>query len=270
MISILKKACSICFAIVSVVYTVIPESFLKLFKLSKNDNYDTLLNHLLIFILIFLIVIIVYSIYLNIRKKIYIKGKNYTICIKYGDILKEKNCKKIITFDECYTKKVGNLPSDVNPDSICGQYLKKNPSINIKKLIKDSNLKPCNKKSKFKSKDCYTSGKLIQNDDFLLMAFAKLDENGLGYFPSVKDFTDCLSILWKEIDKYYGQKNVCIPILGSGITRIGDSELTKQELLDIIICTYKLSRNKIKNPYKLYIICKKSEDFSLNNIGKNI
>ena len=76
--------------------------------------------------------------------------------------------------------------------------------------------------------------------------------------------------MWKEIDKYYGQKDVCIPILGSGVTRINGISLTQQELLDLIIYSYKLSPYKIKVPYKLYIICKKKDNFSLNKIGETL
>ena len=38
-----------------------------------------------------------------------------------------------------------------------------------------------------------------------------------------------------EIDKYYAQKDVCMPILGSGVTRIDGVSITQQELLDIIV-----------------------------------
>lgn len=110
----------------------------------------------------------------------------------------------------------------------------------------------------------------MPNGDDLLMAFAKLDADGIGKFFSHKEFLDCLSLLWEEIDKYYGQKDVCIPILGSGLTRINETLLTQQELLDIIIGSYKLSSHKIKSPYKLHIVCKKNDDFSLNQIGKSI
>ena len=116
----------------------------------------------------------------------------------------------------------------------------------------------------------YESGKLVSNGDDLLMSFAKLDADGIGKFFSHKEFLDCLFLLWKEIDKYYGQKDVCIPILGSGLTRINETLLTQQELLDIIINSYKLSPHKIKSPYKLHIVCKKNDDFSLNKIGKFI
>ena len=80
----------------------------------------------------------------------------------------------------------------------------------------------------------------MPNGIYLLLAFAKLDKDGLGRMTR-DEFLACLSVLWKEIDKYYGQKDVCIPVLGSGITRMDDTSLTQQELLEIIIGSYRLS-----------------------------
>ena len=91
-----------------------------------------------------------------------------------------------------------------------------------------------------------------------------------GKIFSYDEFLDCLSLFWKEIDKYYGQNDVCISILGSGLTRIGDTSFTKQEFLDIIIGSYRLSRHKIKSSYKLHIVYKESDDLFLNKIGENI
>ena len=101
------------------------------------------------------------------------------------------------------------------------------------------------------------------------MAFAKLDETGNGYL-SLDELLDCLSLLWKEINKYYAQCDVCVPILGSGITRIKGEQISQQKLLDIIISSYQLSAHKIKEPCKLRIVCKKSRNFSLNRIGQNL
>ena len=72
------------------------------------------------------------------------------------------------------------------------------------------------------------------------------------------------------IDKYYACKSVAIPILGSGITRYRDESLTQQQLLDIIIVSYKMSPHKIKRPAELHIICRECDDFSLNKLGKYI
>lgn len=85
-----------------------------------------------------------------------------------------------------------------------------------------------------------------------------------------EELNECLSILWIEIDKYYGQQDVCILILDSGITRMDDTSLMQQELLDIIIESYKLSAAKIKKLSKLCIVCKRTDDFSLNRIGNYI
>lgn len=150
------------------------------------------------------------------------------------------------------------------PRSICGQYLMANNSLDIQKLIDASALKPKGK-SKFENKNRYESGRVILQDQFLLLAFAKLDKVGKGILTR-EEYIDSLSLLWEEIDNYYGQQDVCIPILGSGTTRIGDNEITQQELLNIIIDSYKLSAHKIKKPYKLRIICKKADGFSINNV----
>ena len=251
-----------------IILSFIPESLFGYYKIFPNlcKDVNITLNRILTFIIVF----IFYALYLKIRKKTSIKGRNYTIEIKYGDLFKMKNCKKVITFDECFTTTIGESPSDIKAGSICGQYLSQNPTLNIQDLINCAQLKPSPTNSKFKNKKRYESGKLIPNGEFLLMAFAKLDKDGKGEFSSRNEYLDCLSVFWKEIDKYYAQQDICIPILGAGITRIGDVEPTQQELLDMIILSYKLHTRKIKLPYKLHIVCRKCNHFSLNKIGESI
>lgn len=102
------------------------------------------------------------------------------------------------------------------------------------------------------------------------MAFAELDESGKGRFFSRDDYIKCLDFLWQELENYSSEENVCIPILGSGTTSfnsVSGASISKKELLDIIILSYKLSSHKIKLPNKLHIICQKTADFSINDIG---
>ena len=272
MLNFFKKSCTLAFGIISAIFTFVPESLFEKNILPINCTIETniILNRILLFITILIFSILGTALYLKFRRNIYIKGKNYSIHIKYGNLLKMRKCKKVIPFDECFTTNVGNRPCDINPDSICGQYLKNNPIQDMQLLINNTDLIPSSNKSKYKNKVCYTSGKLVPYGEDLLLAFAKLDKNGLGGFSSREEYLDSLSVLWKEIDKYYGQKDVCIPILGSGVTRINGISLTQQELLDLIIYSYKLSPYKIKVPYKLYIICKKKDNFSLNKIGETL
>jgi hypothetical protein len=212
---IIEKSLTWAIRVITVVFTFVPETVFEKYKLllSASDEANVVLVRVLTFIAMFVLLIAINAMYACFRKSVRIKGENYSIQIKYDDILKIRDCKKIIPFDECFTTSVGSATSDVNPESICGQYLKANPIENMQKLIYDAKLKPLKSKSKYQGKERYESGKLVPNGDNLLLAFAKLDEDGLGGF-SRDEFLDCLSTLWKEIDKHYGQKNVCMPILG--------------------------------------------------------
>lgn len=278
----MKKSITLAFAIISVFLTFVPESLfeikewisdstIKNMGLSiKSNILNVIVSKVIFFITILIIVFIVRAALIKIRRKISIKGDNYVIQIEYGNILNIKNCKKVINFDECFTCNVGDNPGDVKPTSICGQYLKNNPNINIDALISNSNITAKAERSKYKNKICYESGSLIPNGDDLLMSFAPLDGNGLGRFSTRDSYLKCLDLLWKQIDTYYCQKDVCIPILGSGITRFEDgsgASISQKELLQTIIYSYMLSSHKLKSPHKLRIVCMKSDDFSINDIS---
>lgn len=271
MLKFFKRSSTLAFGMISAIFTFVPETCFEKYILLTNYSTEAniVVNRIMTFIVVLVVSILGNALYLHFRRNVHINGHNYSIHIKYGNLFKMRKCKKVIPFDECFTTSVGSRPCDINPDSICGQYLKEHPIQDIKSLINDIQLHPAKNKSKYQSKECYTSGKLVPNGDDLLLAFAKLNEDGLGQFTR-EEYLECLSVLWKEIDKYYGQMDVCIPILGSGVTRINGISLTQQELLDLIIESYKLSTYKIKVPYKLYIICKKKDNFSLNRIGETL
>lgn len=253
---------------IAFIFLFTPDKLIEHFSLIPylNSEKNVLINKIAFSLILFAINLIFYKLYIIKRSKIIINGKNFIIEVKYGDILKEKNCKKVINFDECYTTAVGERPFQIKPTSICGQYLLNHKNLDIDKLIQKNGIQNSTTNSLYKDKKRYDSGTLIPNGDDLLMAFAKLDETGRGKFFSYQEYLDCLSKLWGQIDEYYGQKSVCIPILGAGLTRINDSFFSQQELLNIIICSYKLSPYKIKKPYKLCIVCKKEDDFSINII----
>lgn len=263
-----KKVFYFSVSIISLFFTFVPEKIFEnnIFNLNISAEKCIIMNRVLTFIVVILIVCIVYTLYIKFRRKITIKGKDYIIEVKYGNINKQKKCKRVINFDECYTQELGNLPHQIKKTSVCGQYLLKHPNLDVKELIKENNIQKSEKNSMYNNTICYKSGTIVPNGDDLLMAFAELDEDGRGVFRTYQEYIDCLFYLWQEIDKYYAQNDVCIPILGSGLTRIGDTSITQQEALEKIIISYKLSNYKIKKPYKLRIICKKNDDFSLNKI----
>ena len=280
MSDLLKKSVAYAFAIISAVFTFIPEvifgkviliseDVLKQFTLEGyTSEINIIVNRVLTFAIVWFIVAFGYKAYLLLRNKVSIKGNNYKITVEYGDLLKMKKCKRVINFDECFSTHVGTAPADIKPTSICGQYLIANPNLNIQSLLSNSQLKPLNTKSKYQSKERYESGRIVPNGDDLLLAFAKLDKSGAGRLTR-DEYLECLSILWEEINIHYGQQDVCIPILGAGLTRFdggSGASIPQQELLDMIIWSYKLSSHKIKLPCKLRIICRRDQEFSLDKI----
>lgn len=254
---------------ISLVFTLVPEFFFEQYKLFEklSTETNTIINRLIAFAAVMALIAVVHAIFLCFRWSVRIKGKNYSIKVSYGDIFKQKNAKIVIPFDECFTTAVGTAPDEIKPTSICGQYLLKHPVSDMAPLLENARVKALESRSQYNDQERYESGRLVPRDNFLLMSFAKLDKDGLGRMTR-DEYTKCLSVLWEELDKYYGQSDVCISILGSGITRLDDTSLSQQELLDIIIKSYQLSAHKIKNPAKLHIVCKRCDDFSLNGIGE--
>lgn len=203
-------------------------------------------------------------------RRVKINGDNYSIVVEYGDLLKKKNCQRVINFDECYTTTVGTRTADVKKETVCGQYLLQNPNLDIQKLIAQSGVKPCKKKSEYKDSICYQPGTIVPNGDDLLMAFTKLESNGKSKKFTVEEYLNCLNLLWEEIDNNYNNKDVCIPVLGSGVQRFENGisqSLLQQELVDLIISSYKLSPYKIKDKNTLHIVCRRRNDFSMDKVG---
>lgn len=285
MIDFIVKSIAMAFAIVTSIFIFVPEAFFgkyewitqealeqcKWFARLDAQDVNIIISRVVCFLLVWVVTSLLYMVFLKFRRWITIKGQNYSIRVEYGNILKKRNCKRVIDFDECFTTQVGNGTADINPDSICGQYLILHPYLDVQQLIKDAKITPARGKSKYLHKTRYDSGTIVPNGDDLLMAFAKLDEKGKGRFFSRDEYLACLNLLWKELENYYSEKDVCVPILGAGTTSFDGgtgASISKQDLLDMMIWSYKLSSHKIKAPHKLRIVCRKSSGFTIKNMAK--
>lgn len=196
MINFIQKSITLAFAFVSIIFTFVPESFFgKTEWLSQKaleqckwiswvdaQDANIITSRLICFLLVWLITSLLYFIFLKFRRQVTIHGQNYSIKVEYGNILKKKNCKRVINFDECFTTQVGDATADINPNSICGQYLTSHSDLDIQHLIESSQVTPERSKSKYQHKTRYASGTIVPHGDDLLMAFAKLDERGKGRF----------------------------------------------------------------------------------------
>ncbi len=261
-----NKGSTTAYALLTAIFTIVPEDCFKLVVMNDkwSDATNILINRLIICASIFVLANVGYYVYRKKRRKVTINENNYSIQIEYGDLFSINSGKIVIDFDECFTTQVGNAPDKIKPESICGQYLSKHPINNMDTLINAAGVKPARGKSECNGQTRYNPGTIVPNNDFLLMAFAKLDKDGLGHL-TYDEYLQCLDTLWQQFDKYHGTSDVYMPILGSKITRF-DKELTQQELLNIIISSYRLSPKKLRRPYKLHIVCREREGFSLNDV----
>jgi hypothetical protein len=74
------------------------------------------------------------------------------------------------------------------------------------------------------------------------------------------EYIEFLINFWDRVNRVYAQKSVSVPIFGSGITRIKEHKnIGDEDLLKIMLWTFKLSEMKFKHPAKLSIIIHKDK-----------
>lgn len=109
---------------------------------------------------------------------------------------------------------------------------------------------------------------IIVYNDFILTAFSKFDEHDRAIL-TMPEFIEFLINFWDRVNRVYAQKNVSVPIFGSGITRIKEHKnIGDEDLLKIMLWTFRLSEMKFKYPAKLTIVIHedKIEQINLFNL----
>jgi len=238
-------------------------SFLTIF-ITISDNYKLCLG---IGFLIILIIIFFYLLYnANNLNSISLKINGLKINIFYGDLF-NSNDLKLIPFNEYFDTVVDNVL--IAENTLNGKFIKRNfptavanldsqisTALNGKTFIQN-NTRGLGKKNK------YELGTTIEVENkYLLTAFTHFDDENRAYL-SKGEYLLCLDNLWKEINRVYAQRDVSIPLLGSGISRIGN-DLTLQDYLDQILNSLKLSN--LDNAYntKINIVLHESVKEEIN------
>ena len=117
-------------------------------------------------------------------------------------------------------------------------------------LVKDMNY---SKRKQGKTQK-YKLGQIQPYKDFFALAFTYFNDDNEAHLYS-NQYSNCLLEMWKQLNKYYAQEEVNIPLLGAGITRILDNvEVSNQELLEIMLQTLRISKMTFKIPSKINII----------------
>lgn len=210
-----------------------------------------------IFLILIYIAIWIYANQLT-DSKLNIEGS--TVHIKTGDIFNQEGL-KVIPFNEYFDTQVDDRI--ISEKSLNGQYILKNHSNykDLNKIIKtDGDL---NEKENVLKKNInregnstkYRLGSTIVVEDYVLTAFTKFSKKNKAQL-TMYQYLDFLIYFWDEINRVYAQNPVSVPIFGSGITRFkgGFEDIDDNELLNIMIWTFKVSKIKFEYPAKLTII----------------
>ncbi len=194
--------------------------------------------------------------------KIDIEGS--TVNIKSGDLFAESGF-KVIPFNEYFDTIVDE--KIIASSSLNGIYINEHLDISVQELnnhiiqnslqedIEDNNVvrRLGGNNVKFKIST------IIVYKDFLLTAFAKFDEHNKAVL-TMPEYLEVLINFWDRVNRVYAQRSVSVPIFGSGITRIKEHRnISDEDLLKIMIWTFKLSEMKFKHPAKLSIIIHKDK-----------
>jgi len=244
-------------------------SFIFLFNVVPDDyNYCLKLFGYIIFGILILIYFGIWW-WANSLTNIELDIDGSKVNIKCGDLFSEQGL-KVITFNEYFDTIVDD--KIISHSSLNGIYINKLFNKNVAKLddfIKansdqfdiidnQADRKYGGKSVKFKLSTIFLY------DDFILTAFSKFDEHNKATL-TMPEYIEFLINFWDRVNRIYAQRTVSVPIFGSGITRIKEHKnINDEDLLKIMLWTFKLSEMKFKYPAKLSIVIHKDKIGQIN------
>ena len=231
-----------------------------LFFISVEMPQNLQILYAVITTLVLIILYVTIWICANLKRKTILTINNSNIIIKFGDLFDQDGL-KVISFNEYFDTKVDN--KIIAESSLNGIYLSNNFNRNqIKKLdqeiANDTHLKSrengINNGRTNGKKVRYKLGSVFLNGDFLLVAFSRFNDENMAEL-TLKEYVQSMISFWDEVNRIYAGRSVSIPLMGCGITRYKDvDDIQPQELLKIIVWTFRISRIKFKHPATASII----------------
>lgn len=195
----------------------------------------------------------------NNLKKVTIKIDGTTVTVKSGDIFNEPGL-KAIAFNEYFDTVVDN--NLISERSLNGLFLKSKLNGTIEELDVEIEQFPFEEGEVLQRDVSRVAGKSIKfklgtifvKDDFLLTAMSKFDASNRANL-TMPEYLEFLINFWDGVNKVYAQRSVVTPIFGSGITRIlGHRNITDEDLLKIMLWTFRISEMRFKYPANLTIV----------------
>lgn len=199
--------------------------------------------------------------------KINVEGS--TVLIKVGDLFQQEGL-KVIAFNEYFDTQVDN--NIISDQSLNGIFITKHLGVPVQNLdrhiesykfgadefIEENLVRQQGKKKK------YRLGTVCVYNDFLLTAFSKFDDKNRASL-TMPEYLEFMITFWDRVNSVYALKSVSTAIFGSGITRIkGHKNISDEDLLKIMLWTFRISEMRFKYPAKLTIVIHRDKIDQIN------
>lgn len=196
--------------------------------------------------------------------EIELKIESTSVVVRSGDIFKQPGL-KVIAFNEYFDIQVDDII--ITHNSLNGIFINRHLPKTLNDLerhlkeykFEQSEILELNEKRMLGKKQRYDIGTICVYEEFILAAFSKFNEYNQA-FLTMPEYLGFLIKFWDSVNRVYAQQSVSVPIFGSGITRIKEHRnISDEELLKIMLWTFRISEMRFKHPAKLNIIIHKDK-----------
>ena len=221
------------------------------------------------FLMLLALTYLVIWIWSNNLNSIDINVEGSDVTVKVGDIFQQSGL-KAIAFNEYFDTQVDN--KIISEESLNGILIKKHLDISTSELDRyienyafdGSEVLEIENDRKQGKRQKYQIGTICLYKEYLLTAFSKFDENNKALL-TMPEYLEFLINFWDRVNNVYAQKSVSTTIFGSGITRIkGHKNIADEDLLKIMLWTFRISEMRFKYPAKLTIVIHKDKIDQIN------
>lgn len=233
----------------------------------------------LIVLFVFLIVTFIFNyLFLRNRNSVSITINQTKITIRFGDIFCNKDYKKktyrIIGVNEYFDTHVGD--GIIDPETLHGKFLTIH-NISCKdldaRILNDKNLSKeiafTTTGRDFNKNICYNLGSSFfdSKTGFILVALSHFNENNNARLTTA-ELMQCYLKMWTEIIRIKECNSIAMPLIGNSSNIQMDTALSSQDILEILLMSFKLSNCQIKSPADLTIVISKriKNEFNLQRI----
>ena len=210
------------------------------------EDITVKLWHAVGLVTVFIVAYLIIWLCANARKEASLKINGIEVSVKTGDLFAENGNLKVIPFNEHFDTKVDDVI--ISRSSLNGIYINRYFNGAEKELARRIASDPRLKKvvtvietpDKGRSRMTYPLGTIHKEGNFLLLAFSKFNQSNEAYLDD-KSLWESLINMWREIGTTYAGKSIDLPLVGSGITRLQNTNINGQDLLELILLSLKVS-----------------------------